>query len=291
MATIRKRGSSWQVQIRQPGQPSLTRSFKSKSDAIAWGRQTEAEIDRRGLLPSRTSLDYQTVGELLRRYRDEIVVHKRGAKAERYLIHFLLKHKISAYSLANATPDIFREFRDDRLREVSGGTVRRQLAVLQHAFNVAIREWSIPLYSNPVTSSQSGVVFICPHCGKRIRVPRGRVGQVQCLSCGHLLEADSRIYRYTERSGGSVISPCLHCHRSVRLPVWSHGPVCGERVSSHHSVDKPQIVGWEKIPHSYRYIELRDQVMPCVPLCRIIEPDYSAEQRQPLDLDTNQRTF
>ncbi len=53
------------------------------------------------------------------------------------------------------------------------------------------------------------------------------------------------------------------------LPVWSHGPVCGERVSSYHSVDKPQIVGWEKIPHSYRYIELRDQVMPCVPLCRI----------------------
>ena len=38
MASIRKRGSSWHVQIRQSGQPSLTRSFKKKPDAVAWGR-------------------------------------------------------------------------------------------------------------------------------------------------------------------------------------------------------------------------------------------------------------
>lgn len=86
MANLKKRGSSWQVQIRPSGQPSLTRSFRRKSDAVEWGRQTETEteteIDRRGLHPSRTSLDHQTVGDLLQRYCDVIVVHKRGAEAE-----------------------------------------------------------------------------------------------------------------------------------------------------------------------------------------------------------------
>jgi integrase len=110
MASIRKRGSSWHVQIRQSGQPSLTRSFKKKPDAVAWARQTEAEIDRRGLHPSRSDLEQQTVSDLLKRYRDE------------------------------------------RLKEVSGGTVRRHLAVLQHAFNVAIKEWGYPLFANPVAN-------------------------------------------------------------------------------------------------------------------------------------------
>jgi integrase len=152
MASFRKRGSSWHVQIRQSGQPSLTRSFMKKSDAIAWARQAESEIDRRGLHPSRDNLECITVGELLCRYRDEIVVHKRGSVQECSLIQSLLKRKMAAYSLAHATPDIFRQFRDDRLQEVSGSTVRRHLAVLQHAYNVAIREWGFPVYENPVAA-------------------------------------------------------------------------------------------------------------------------------------------
>ena len=111
MASIRKRDSSWHVQIRQSGQPSIIRSFKRKPDAVAWARQTEAEIDRRGLYPSRTDLEQRTVGDLLKRYRDEIVVYKRGAKTEQSLIQFLLNRKLAAYSLEHATPDVFRQYR------------------------------------------------------------------------------------------------------------------------------------------------------------------------------------
>jgi integrase len=152
MATIRKRGTSWHVQIRHAGQPSLTRSFKKRPDAVAWGRQTEAEIDRRGLHPDRSVLEQQTVGELLIRYRDTVTIHKRSAASEQSLIGYLLKQKVTDYALAHATPDTFRQFRDTRLREVSGGTVRRQLALLQHVFNVAIKEWGYPIYINPVAS-------------------------------------------------------------------------------------------------------------------------------------------
>jgi integrase len=41
-------------------------------------------------------------------------------------------------------------YRDDRLRVVTSGTVRRELAILQHCFEVARREWDMPLSTNPV---------------------------------------------------------------------------------------------------------------------------------------------
>ena len=152
MATIRKRGLSWRVQIRAAGQPSITRSLKKKPDAVAWGRQTEAEIDRRGLHSDRSVLGQQTVGNLLTRDRDTVSIHKRSMNSEHALIGYLLKQKVADYALAHATPDTFRQFRDKRLREVSGGTVRRQLALLQHVFNVAIKGWGYPLNVNPVAS-------------------------------------------------------------------------------------------------------------------------------------------
>ena len=50
MATIRRRGRSWHVQVRRQRLPALTRSFSRRSDAELWARQRETEIDR-GDLP------------------------------------------------------------------------------------------------------------------------------------------------------------------------------------------------------------------------------------------------
>jgi len=50
MATIRRRGRSWHVQVRRQRLPALTRSFSRRSDAELWARQRETEIDR-GNLP------------------------------------------------------------------------------------------------------------------------------------------------------------------------------------------------------------------------------------------------
>lgn len=53
MATYRKRGDRWQVQVRRVGQPTLSRSFTTKADAQRWARHMEAELDATllGLLP------------------------------------------------------------------------------------------------------------------------------------------------------------------------------------------------------------------------------------------------
>jgi hypothetical protein len=46
MATFKRRGAKWQVQVRLHGHAPLSRTFTLKSDAEGWARQTEASIER-----------------------------------------------------------------------------------------------------------------------------------------------------------------------------------------------------------------------------------------------------
>lgn len=150
MATIRKRGSSWQAQVRREGYPPLSKSFTSKTDAAAWARDRERAIDRAELPPTIRDLKGHSVGDLLSRYRESVTPTKRGAGPERYRIGTLLAHSLSRTGLDKLTPALVAQYRDDRLKRVKSGTVRRELAILQHCFEVARREWGLPLPSNPL---------------------------------------------------------------------------------------------------------------------------------------------
>jgi len=152
MATIRKRGKAWQVQIRPAGCSALTRTFKRKPLADAWARQKEAEIDRNGLAFNFANSNNITVGEMLARYRDELLPAKRGHVQEGYVVRTFLRHKVSRYTLKHATPHIIREYRDERLTQVKASTVHRELDILQHAFSVAMKEWGYPIPENPVAA-------------------------------------------------------------------------------------------------------------------------------------------
>ena len=45
MATIRKRGSKYQAQIRVKGYPPQSKSFNTQAAAKAWARRTESSMD------------------------------------------------------------------------------------------------------------------------------------------------------------------------------------------------------------------------------------------------------
>jgi integrase len=150
MATIRKRGSSWQVQVRRQGFPPLVRTFASHADATTWARDKERAIDRAELSPNHRDLKTITVHDLLLRYEREVTVQKRGADREQFKLRVLRSHSLSKASLDKVTGAMIAAYRDDRLRIVTSGTVRRELAILQHCFEVARREWDIAIATNPV---------------------------------------------------------------------------------------------------------------------------------------------
>jgi len=150
MASYRKRAGSWQAQVRRKGQSPITKTFKHKADAEAWARKIEAEIDRTGLPLDPRHLDRMTVGDLLKRYRDEIAPHKRSANSEMYRLRILLRDPIADLKLSAFTSAMAAKFRDRRLKQVSSGSVRRDLTILRHMMNIARREWDIPAVVNPI---------------------------------------------------------------------------------------------------------------------------------------------
>ncbi|WP_245930856.1 tyrosine-type recombinase/integrase [Methylobacterium radiodurans] len=152
MATIRRRGSSWQVQVRRDGYPPISKSFSTKADALSWAREKERAIERAELPACPRQAAGLTVGDLLKRYEASVTPAKRGARAEQSRIRTLLSHAISEASLVKLSPGLVARYRDDRLAVVSGDSVRRELTILRHCLTVAMREWDAPLSSNPVLS-------------------------------------------------------------------------------------------------------------------------------------------
>ena len=72
MATIRKRGNKFQVQIRRNSFSDITKTFTQLRDAKEWVRHLEIAQDRNELSIDHRELELITLGELVRRYRDKI---------------------------------------------------------------------------------------------------------------------------------------------------------------------------------------------------------------------------
>lgn len=148
MATFRKQGRGWQARIRRQGYPDEVKSFPSKADAERWARAIEGEMDR-GEFVSRTEAEQTTFGEVIQRYLETITPKKRGHVEETIRLKATLRHRIANMSMANLTPQVVANYRDDRLCACKANTVIRDLAVMSSIINHARREWGIVI-QNPV---------------------------------------------------------------------------------------------------------------------------------------------
>ena len=150
MATIRQRGNRWQCIIKRKGHPLLSSTFELKKDAEKWGRLQERLIDA-GQWADRTEAEQTSLGDLLKRYAEEVSITKRGAEVEGIRISALIRTSLARYAVAAITGKILASWRDQRLAVVTGSTVTRELQLLGHVFTVAIREWGFALHNNPVS--------------------------------------------------------------------------------------------------------------------------------------------
>ena len=121
MATIRKRNERWQVQIRRKDAPFISKSFVRKAEALAWAREMDIEADRGLLQNDPKALQRITLGELLKRYKDEISTDKGACETEVIFISNFQNLALASKSLAIVKPSDFAKYRDQRLKSVSGG--------------------------------------------------------------------------------------------------------------------------------------------------------------------------
>lgn len=149
MATLEKRGDYWRVKIRRKGYPVQTRSFDTKATAERWARDVENEMDK-GIFIDRTESEKNTLRDVLSRYHDEVTPLKRGASAEAPRLRALMLRPIAEIKIAALSSTHLAKFRDDRLKEVAGATVNKELNLIAHALETARREWGIHIPENPV---------------------------------------------------------------------------------------------------------------------------------------------
>lgn len=150
MATITKRDTGWLVQIRRKGSPSKSRTFRLRTEALEWARAIEAKLDvghrELGQPPAKGLM----LGHLIERYLVEVTPRKLSRDTERLRLAKLLRHPVAQRRLDQICPADFAAYRDERLQAVQPGTVRRELGLLHHVFDIASREWGLALGNNPL---------------------------------------------------------------------------------------------------------------------------------------------
>ena len=98
MAVITQRESgAWQAKIRRLGWPSLSKTFDRKTDADAWARATEREMDV-GAFINRDDAERTTFKDAADRYIREVLPGKRAQVQPKYMLARLCEH-FGPYSL------------------------------------------------------------------------------------------------------------------------------------------------------------------------------------------------
>jgi integrase len=152
MAYFQKRSGSWRAIVKRKGFDRITRTFDTKATAESWARQIEAEMDR-GSYVSRKEAETTTLSEALDRYEREISSIKKGHLQEKKRIRAWKLHPLAKRFLATIQGKDIAAWRDARIKSgSSANTVRLDLAVISHLFEIARKEWGMEGLTNPVKS-------------------------------------------------------------------------------------------------------------------------------------------
>lgn len=147
MATIRKRGNSWQAIINRKG-TYLSESSPLRAHVAAWAKKTEAEIDAGRF----TGESYKTFSELLDTYATDYSSKNEGGDKEvmRFEMYKRLYPELLEKKVSSLSSDVLaREWRDKRIEVVAPGTVRREWNTLSKVFNTAVTQYKW-MKSNPL---------------------------------------------------------------------------------------------------------------------------------------------
>lgn len=137
MASIRKVGKKWRVEIRKKG-VNESKYFDSKMRAKSWA----ADVEARAGGP-------ETLADALIKYSEEVSPNKKGMRWEQVRLNKLSRYEIAKKRISVIVPRDMADWRDLRLKEVSSASVRRELSLLSAVFQKSIREWGI-CDSNPI---------------------------------------------------------------------------------------------------------------------------------------------
>ena len=175
MASFTKLPSGlWRASVFRRG-VRKTATFQHKATAQRWAADVEAQI----LDGKLTATSGKTVRQALERYAAEVSPTKRTGPKEQLRIATFLREPWAAQPLDKLTADDLGRWRDRRLLEVQGESLRRDMTILSAVLSTCVREWGW-LQSNPLSRVRK------PPPGKpRTRLPGWRYIRRVCRACGY----------------------------------------------------------------------------------------------------------
>ena len=136
MAQIIKRGDKWLARVRK-GKLDKSKTFNTKSAAELWSAKIISDID---LIRSGQSPD-KTLRELADKYILDVMPKKRSQYVETKRLNTLLENPLFNIRLKNINSELFETWINERLNEVSGSTVCRELNILSNMFTTAVKKY------------------------------------------------------------------------------------------------------------------------------------------------------
>jgi integrase len=159
MASILKVGDAWRAQIRRKGHKSISETFSTKAQAVAWARKIEAEMDARRFNDTR-GLANLTLKDLIDWYFDEIgAAHPFGKNKTAVLRTWQRNH--GQVNLADITADYLTTFvRNRRKAGASGVTISIDLIYLAGVLRSARDLRKLPVDLEPITSARANMAHL-----------------------------------------------------------------------------------------------------------------------------------
>ena len=143
MASVYQTRSGFRAQVFVNG-ARRSKVFRTKREALAWGAALETELRK-----EKPPEDQHTLGEAFDRYAREVSPGHKGLRWEELRLARFAEDFDPNLGIGRLTTADIAAWRDRRLRDVSPGTVLRELKLLGSVFEVARREWQW-VSTNPV---------------------------------------------------------------------------------------------------------------------------------------------
>jgi len=149
---------SYKAQFRAQGHAHQTKRFPTLDMARTWKRGLEAEAAATGHIVDRKEAARHTVGDLLKKYSEEVSSTKRGGAIEQVRLTALQRDPIAKLNALAVSGKDMHAWLDRRKaakvtnsdRPVSAATINRELNLLHHVFEKARKAWGINI-DNPVS--------------------------------------------------------------------------------------------------------------------------------------------
>ena len=157
MGCVRKRGNSWNAQVRISGWRSFTKTFQTKLDAKQWIVNLEKELKSKPL-PEKNIKNLK-LKDLFNKYKFEILPKLKSHKIVTYKLNFLSRLWLGEIIVVNLTKGHLEQFCKDRKLVVKDGTIKSELMLIKRIVKIATDKWN---YGIPFNAFY-GIELPSPH--------------------------------------------------------------------------------------------------------------------------------